>query len=373
MLRRRRCDVRRRLRPRSGLGHFFNGFFGDTGFLHRLGERISTPGAETVVRLPLFAAFLVVLAAGCRRVWPKAGVEDRSHARTRDGSDHGIEQPALSNMGRAWWRTRSFPPTVGDLLVVLGCSWLVRAAVIATWPRSAHSDDLDSWITVAHELKRSESVRHHDHRQVAAVRDRRRLADRPRRPRARRLLLPGDARGVDRSGERRRGRSLPAADAVRARTHRPVASDRRDQPQSDGDPVRLPAREHRRLRRAVRRARAVGARRLRPYERRRSLAGGLPRARARRVHEDGAPRARAAPRARLSRRVEARPDARGRALPRPDRPRAERRLRPRSQGRSSTTSFATGRSAAISASPGCSASRIWTAWAAPTTGSSRSC
>ena len=69
-----------------GLGHFFNGFFGDTGFLHRLGERISTPGAETVVRLPLFAAFLVVLTAGCRRVWPKAGVEDRSHARTRDGS-----------------------------------------------------------------------------------------------------------------------------------------------------------------------------------------------------------------------------------------------------------------------------------------------
>jgi hypothetical protein len=37
--------------------------------------------------------------------------------------------------------------------LVLGCSWLVRAAVIATWPRSAHSDDLASWITVAHELR----------------------------------------------------------------------------------------------------------------------------------------------------------------------------------------------------------------------------
>jgi hypothetical protein len=59
-----------------GLGHFFNGFFGDTGVLHRLGDRISTPGAQTVVRLPLFAALLVVLAAGCRRVWPKAGVEE---------------------------------------------------------------------------------------------------------------------------------------------------------------------------------------------------------------------------------------------------------------------------------------------------------
>jgi len=41
---------------------------------------------------------------------------------------------------------------VEDLFLVLGCSWLVRAAVIATWPRSAHSDDLDSWITVAHQL-----------------------------------------------------------------------------------------------------------------------------------------------------------------------------------------------------------------------------
>jgi hypothetical protein len=62
----------------SGLGHFINGFFGDTGFLHRLSDRISTPGAQTVERLPLFAAFLVVLVAGFRRVWPRAGVEDRS-------------------------------------------------------------------------------------------------------------------------------------------------------------------------------------------------------------------------------------------------------------------------------------------------------
>jgi hypothetical protein len=58
-----------------GLGQFFNGFFGDTGFLHRAGKWISTPGALTVERLPLFAAFLVVLVAGCRRVWPKAGVD----------------------------------------------------------------------------------------------------------------------------------------------------------------------------------------------------------------------------------------------------------------------------------------------------------
>jgi hypothetical protein len=37
--------------------------------------------------------------------------------------------------------------------VVLICSWLVRAVVIATWPRSAHSDDLDSWMTVAQQLR----------------------------------------------------------------------------------------------------------------------------------------------------------------------------------------------------------------------------
>lgn len=36
--------------------------------------------------------------------------------------------------------------------MVLGCSWLVRAIVIATWPQSAHSDDLDSWIKVAQQL-----------------------------------------------------------------------------------------------------------------------------------------------------------------------------------------------------------------------------
>jgi hypothetical protein len=41
-----------------------------------------------------------------------------------------------------------------DLLVVLGSAWAVRALVIATWPRSAHSDDLDSWMIVARELDR---------------------------------------------------------------------------------------------------------------------------------------------------------------------------------------------------------------------------
>ena len=51
-------------------------------------------------------------------------------------------------------RVRFLPQPARDLLVVLGCSWLVRALVIATWPRAAHSDDLTSWMTVAGELRR---------------------------------------------------------------------------------------------------------------------------------------------------------------------------------------------------------------------------
>jgi hypothetical protein len=65
----------------AGLGHFFNAFFGDTGFLHRLSDRISTPGAQTVERLPLFAGFLVVLCAGWRRLWPPADVREADPSR----------------------------------------------------------------------------------------------------------------------------------------------------------------------------------------------------------------------------------------------------------------------------------------------------
>lgn len=50
-------------------------------------------------------------------------------------------------------RPRPVPLAARDIVVVLGCSWLVRAVVIATWPRSAHSDDLDSWMTVAQQLR----------------------------------------------------------------------------------------------------------------------------------------------------------------------------------------------------------------------------
>jgi hypothetical protein len=53
----------------------------------------------------------------------------------------------------AAWRNRSLPLPARDLLAVLGCSWAVRAAVIATWPASAHSDDLTSWMTVAAQLR----------------------------------------------------------------------------------------------------------------------------------------------------------------------------------------------------------------------------
>lgn len=58
----------------------------------------------------------------------------------------GIATSAVS------WLRRPVPTAMKDVLVIVGCSWLVRAAVIVTWPRSAHSDDLDSWMRVAHEL-----------------------------------------------------------------------------------------------------------------------------------------------------------------------------------------------------------------------------
>jgi hypothetical protein len=40
---------------------------------------------------------------------------------------------------------------------VLGAAWVVRALVIATWPAAAHSDDLDSWMTVANALRHGEN------------------------------------------------------------------------------------------------------------------------------------------------------------------------------------------------------------------------
>jgi hypothetical protein len=48
---------------------------------------------------------------------------------------------------------RSLPLALRDMVVVLGCSWAVRAVVIATWPPSAHSDDLTSWMTVGTQLR----------------------------------------------------------------------------------------------------------------------------------------------------------------------------------------------------------------------------
>ena len=49
-------------------------------------------------------------------------------------------------------RAGRLPPAATDILIVLACSWIVRAVVMATWPRAAHSDDLASWMRVAHEL-----------------------------------------------------------------------------------------------------------------------------------------------------------------------------------------------------------------------------
>jgi hypothetical protein len=50
------------------LGRFLVAFFDESHNLARLSDRLSTPGAQTLVRLPLFAAFVVLLVAGARRL-----------------------------------------------------------------------------------------------------------------------------------------------------------------------------------------------------------------------------------------------------------------------------------------------------------------
>ena len=54
-----------------GLGRFLYAFFDHSGFLHRVSDGYDDAGIQTEVRIPLFVAFLVVLVAGARRVWPK--------------------------------------------------------------------------------------------------------------------------------------------------------------------------------------------------------------------------------------------------------------------------------------------------------------
>jgi hypothetical protein len=50
------------------LGRFLVAFFDGSSFLHKVSDRVSTPGAQTVLRVPLFVAFLVLLVAGFRRL-----------------------------------------------------------------------------------------------------------------------------------------------------------------------------------------------------------------------------------------------------------------------------------------------------------------
>jgi hypothetical protein len=50
------------------LGRFLVAFFDKSSFLLKVSDRLSTPGAETVLRVPLFIAFLVLLAAGFWRL-----------------------------------------------------------------------------------------------------------------------------------------------------------------------------------------------------------------------------------------------------------------------------------------------------------------
>jgi hypothetical protein len=50
------------------LGRFLVAFFDESSRLAHLSDRLSTPGAVTVLRIPLFLAFLMLLAEGVRRL-----------------------------------------------------------------------------------------------------------------------------------------------------------------------------------------------------------------------------------------------------------------------------------------------------------------
>jgi hypothetical protein len=52
------------------LGRFLVAFFGDSHLLQRASDRLSTPGGTTILRIPLFVAFLMLLVAGYRRLRP---------------------------------------------------------------------------------------------------------------------------------------------------------------------------------------------------------------------------------------------------------------------------------------------------------------
>jgi hypothetical protein len=52
----------------KALGSFLVAFFDGSDSLRELSDRVSTPSAQTLIRLPLLAAFLVLLVAGSRRL-----------------------------------------------------------------------------------------------------------------------------------------------------------------------------------------------------------------------------------------------------------------------------------------------------------------
>ncbi|HWX09054.1 MAG TPA: hypothetical protein VNY33_03670, partial [Gaiellaceae bacterium] len=50
------------------LGSFLVAFFDESHALLKLSDRLSTHGAQTIERIPLFVAFLVLIVAGSRRL-----------------------------------------------------------------------------------------------------------------------------------------------------------------------------------------------------------------------------------------------------------------------------------------------------------------
>ena len=77
--RRNRPDRAQTAAAAVGLALLFLAFFDESHSLLKLSDRLSTPGAQTILRIPLFVAFIALLVAGSRRLRsaaPAVGLRD---------------------------------------------------------------------------------------------------------------------------------------------------------------------------------------------------------------------------------------------------------------------------------------------------------
>jgi hypothetical protein len=75
------------------LGRFLVAFFTDSSGLLRFSDRVSTQAGQTLIRIPLFLAFLVLLAAGARRLRPGPDADAVRAPPPRSPADASLAQP----------------------------------------------------------------------------------------------------------------------------------------------------------------------------------------------------------------------------------------------------------------------------------------